>query len=199
MIIAHHLIWTAYGWWLPNDPRGSTSTVIRCDVLKELGELHYGRKRVQPVSSDIRAFFAQAQQKLSHPLLTFDSTAVQTIAAAFGEVIRASRYTCYACAIMDDHVHILIRRHRDHAPKMIAGLRKASRDLLCTRGLRAITHPVWGGSGWRAYQEDPQDIRRTIRYINDNPRKLRLPAQSWDFVTPYDGWPLHKGHSHWAR
>jgi len=25
MIIAHHLIWTAYGFWLPNDPRGSSS------------------------------------------------------------------------------------------------------------------------------------------------------------------------------
>ena len=23
IVIAHHLIWTAYGWWLPNDPRGS--------------------------------------------------------------------------------------------------------------------------------------------------------------------------------
>jgi hypothetical protein len=25
MIAGYHLIWTAYGWWLPNDPRGSTS------------------------------------------------------------------------------------------------------------------------------------------------------------------------------
>ena len=29
MVIGYHLIWTAYGWWLPNDPRGSTSHRIR--------------------------------------------------------------------------------------------------------------------------------------------------------------------------
>ena len=33
IVIAHHLIWTAYGWWLPNDPRGSNSQVIRSDVI----------------------------------------------------------------------------------------------------------------------------------------------------------------------
>jgi hypothetical protein len=24
---------------------------------------------------------------------------------------------------------------------------------------------------------------------------LGLPAQKWPFVNPYDGWPLHPGHS----
>ena len=48
IVIAHHLIWTLYGWWLPNDPRGSCSRVIRSDLLKQLGDLHYGRKRIQP-------------------------------------------------------------------------------------------------------------------------------------------------------
>ena len=56
MIIAHHLIWTCYGWWLPNDPRGSGSHSIRTDLLADLGDLHYGRKRVQPPGGDVRAF-----------------------------------------------------------------------------------------------------------------------------------------------
>ncbi len=42
---AHHLIWTAYGWWLPNDSRGSMSRFIASDPIAELGELHHGRKR----------------------------------------------------------------------------------------------------------------------------------------------------------
>ncbi len=48
MVIAYHLIWTAYGWWLPNDPRGSMSKCIASDTIAELGALHYGRKRVHP-------------------------------------------------------------------------------------------------------------------------------------------------------
>ena len=62
MVLAHHLIWVAYGWWLPNDLRGSMSKEIRNDVIGELGELHYGRKKVQPASSDIRAFYEQASR-----------------------------------------------------------------------------------------------------------------------------------------
>lgn len=48
IVIAHHLVWTAYGWWLPNDPRGSTSHWIASEVIAELGELHHGRKKIQP-------------------------------------------------------------------------------------------------------------------------------------------------------
>lgn len=48
VVIAYHLIWTAYGWWLPNDPRGSTSRRIAADPIAQLGQLHFGRKKVQP-------------------------------------------------------------------------------------------------------------------------------------------------------
>ncbi len=44
IVIAHHMMWTLYGWWLPNDPRGSTSRTIRNDLVAELGELHFGAK-----------------------------------------------------------------------------------------------------------------------------------------------------------
>ena len=41
-VIAYHLVWTGYGCWLPNDPRGSGPLTIRNDVLRDLGELHQG-------------------------------------------------------------------------------------------------------------------------------------------------------------
>ena len=44
IVITHHLIWTAYGWWLPNDPRGSGSKTVRNPSLAQLGNLHFGRK-----------------------------------------------------------------------------------------------------------------------------------------------------------
>ncbi|HEX9660013.1 MAG TPA: hypothetical protein VGA18_06905, partial [Rhodothermales bacterium] len=43
-IIAHHLIWTLYGHWLPNDLRGSGSDVVRDPKLQPLGDVHQGRK-----------------------------------------------------------------------------------------------------------------------------------------------------------
>src|SRR5438309_2326166 len=100
IVIAYHLIWTAYGWWLPNDPRGSGSNTIRNDILAELGDLHHGRKRVQPTAVEVRRFYENAAALLHHPLLRFDARAIRTVGAAFCEVIAEQRYTCYACAVM---------------------------------------------------------------------------------------------------
>ena len=130
MVIGYHLIWTAYGWWLPNDPRGSSSHEVRIEPIGDLGPLHYGRKAVQPPSRDLRQFYEGARDALKHPLRTFSPHETQIIAEAFAAVIREQNYTCYACAIMPDHVHALIRRHRDQAETMIARFQEASRNHL---------------------------------------------------------------------
>jgi REP element-mobilizing transposase RayT len=189
LIIAHHLIWTAYGWWLPNDPRGSMSTNIASAAIAELGELHYGRKKLQPAGWVLRDFYGKAEEAVQHPLLTSGRAEIPAVAESFAQCVRRSRYTCYACAILCDHVHMLLRKHRDDAATMIQEMQEASRLDLQRSGLRA-GHPVWGGSGWKVFLHTPDDIRRTIRYIEGNPPKMHLPAQRWSFVKEYDGWPL---------
>jgi len=143
IVIAHHLIWTAYGWWLPNDPRGSGSTAIRSDILTNLGDLHFGRKQVQPSGRDVREFYREAASLLKHPLLTFDSSQQQIIATAFARVIERERYTCWACAIMPDHVHIVIRKHKHQAEDIAENLMQVSRAYLIETGFRESTHPTW--------------------------------------------------------
>jgi REP element-mobilizing transposase RayT len=192
MVIGYHLVWTAYGWWLPNDPRGSMSRTINRDVLLELGELHFGRKRVQPASRVIREFYEKAKELLHYPPLQFAREEVEAIGVSFADTIRSERYTCYACAIMPDHIHVLIRKHRDLAEEMIAKLQLASCRAVRALGTRDKFHPVWGGCGWKVFLDSIEDISRTVNYIEENPTKARLPARSWEFVTPYDGWPFHK-------
>jgi REP element-mobilizing transposase RayT len=188
MIAAYHLIWTAYGWWLPNDPRGSGSRIVHRSFIADLGELHYGRKRLQPADWVIRDFYREANAVLKHDLLTFADPEIEVVANAFGEVIASKPYTCYACAVMPDHVHLLIRKHRDTAETMIAELQEASRTAIVAHGRRAKSHPVWGGPGWKVYLETADDIRRVIAYIEANPRKAKRPNQAWGWVRPYDGW-----------
>ena len=118
IVIAHHIMWTLYGWWLPNDPRGSTSRTIRNDLVAELGELHFGRKSIQPAGRDIRAFYAQAASVLKHPLLSFSPPEFWAVADAIGQAVGELKYTCYGCAIMPDHVHLLIRKYRDLAEEI---------------------------------------------------------------------------------
>ncbi len=193
MLIAHHLIWTCYGWWLPNDPRGSGSCIVRGDLIAELGDLHFGRKRVQPPGHEVRAFYDAAAGRLKHPLMTFEPADLTRVGTMFGDAIRACGYTCYAMAAMPYHVHLIVRKHRDRGEVMIERLQTLTRDAAVVAGLRPPAHPVWTRGGWKVFLESPDDIRRTIRYIEQNPVKGGLPVQVYGWVTPYDGWPLHKG------
>ena len=188
MVAGFHLIWTAYGWWLPNDPRGSSSHEIGVEKIAELGNLHHGRKPIQPPGREIKQFYVQARDVLKHPLLQLEDADIDLVAQTFGHVIKDRRYTCYACAIMPDHIHMLISKHRDHAEAMIANLQQASRDKLIHAGRRSPTHPVWGGPGWKVFLYTQEDFVREIGYIQQNPIKANRPEQTWEFVKPYDGW-----------
>ena len=188
MVAAYHLVWTAYGCWLPNDPRGSSSHVIFSDVLAELGELHHGRKKIQPSSRVIREFYEEAESLLRHELRVFTDPEIALLGIAFGEVVKSRRYTCYACAIMPDHVHLVIRKHRDQAEEMIEHFQAISRLAILDAHFRESTHPVWGGPGWKVFLDSRHEIERTVRYVERNPEKARRPPQTWNFVKLYDGW-----------
>lgn len=195
MVAAYHLIWTVYGWWLANDPRGSSSHEIRVVELESLGPLHYGRKPIQPSSKELREFYTKAQDLLRHQILCFTDEEIALVGEMIGKVIRENKYTCYACAVMPEHVHLLIRRHKDDAETMIAKCQQATRDALIEAGKRSVTHPVWGGPGWKVFLNNPPQIRGCIRYVEENPEKAGRPAQTWEFVTKYDGWmPFHPRH-----
>src|SRR5262249_22161787 len=182
--------------WLPNDPRGSGSKEVCTDVLAELGELHFGRKPVQPPGDEVRRFYQNAALLLKHPLLTFDEGDRTEIGVAFGQVIEEQRYTCYACVIIPDHVHVLIRKHKHQAEEMIEALKEASRTRLIETNHRSADHPTWlTRGGWKIFLDHPDEIRRTIPYIDRNPLPRGLPIQRWPFVTIYDGWPLQAGHN----
>jgi REP element-mobilizing transposase RayT len=192
MVIAYHLIWTAYGTWFPNDPRGSGSRSVYTPVLAELGELHFGRKRSQPARSKVREFYAEAEPRLDFPVIRFDGHQRDEIAAAFAETIHEKRYTCYACAIMPDHVHVVIRKHRHRGEDMIDRFQETSRSRLASEGIFPPAHPVWTKNGWKVFLASPSEVRQRIRYVENNPAKEGLPRQHWPFVVPYDDWPFHK-------
>lgn len=200
LVIAYHLVWTIYGVWLPNDPRGSGSQEVRREAMANLGEPHLGRKSVQPRSTEIRRFYQEATPRLQHAVQRLEGEAIASAARGLAESIKENRYTVYATAIMPDHVHLVVRKHRDSAESMLQNLKTQSRDYLVADGLCQPAHPCWAaGDGWKTYLDHPDAVRRTITYVERNPIKDGLPRQSWGFVVPYDGWPLHPGHSPYVK
>jgi REP element-mobilizing transposase RayT len=188
MVVGYHLNWTAYGWWLPNDPRGSSSHEIRVARIAELGSCSTDSKLFSPVRRNCGCSTTMPVWLSNTSCSPFSAEAVALIAEAFAATIEERNYTCYACAIMQDHVHVLIRRHRDQAEVMLAHLQAGSRERLIQSAARPANHPVWGGPGWKRFLNTRADIERVIAYIRNNPVVAVLPEQTWWFVKPYDGW-----------
>ena len=155
MVAAHHLVWTAYGWWLPNDPRGSSSRELLVPQLASLGELHRGRRIVQPSRRELLAFYDRAAGTLRHELLTFPPDEIAVVAEALGEAVRKFGYTCYAAAVMPDHVHLLIRKHRDRAEAMIENCQNFTQRPAAGRGLPGRRSPRLGRAGVAGVPGDP--------------------------------------------
>jgi len=126
-VIAYHLVWTNYGTWLGNDPRGSGSHEVYTPTLAEMGAAHFGRRKVQPSRKIVQEFYQEAELRLQFPVIRFGLEQFREVAHAFAATIRAHRYTCYACAIMADHVHLVIRKHKHTAETMIDHFQRESR------------------------------------------------------------------------
>ena len=115
LVIAYHLIWTAYGWWLPNDPRGSGSVELRKDELNSLGEILPGRQYPQPPRDEVREFHREAKPLLQHERIWFNEAVREIIANAFAEAATRHGYTVWAWAVCSNHSHGVLRTHRDPA------------------------------------------------------------------------------------
>ena len=188
-VIAYHLVWTAYGTWLPNDPRGSGSHVVASPALAELGPLHYGRRTKQPSRQTVRVFYRRAEPRLTFPVVRFNEEQIAVVGESLAEVINAESYTCYACAILPDHVHIVIRKHKHKAEEMINRLQVGTR--LRINFSLPENHPVWTLGGWKSFLCSPDAIRSAVSCVERNPLKSGLTAKFWPFVKPYDNWPNH--------
>jgi REP element-mobilizing transposase RayT len=191
-VIAHHLVWTAYGTWLPNDPRGSMSRKIYTPELAELATPHFGRRKIQPSRRVVREFYEQATSRLLYSVICFDDVEIQEIGHAFAAVVKKHSYTCYACAVMPDHVHIVIRKHRHSAEEIIEHFQRASRVTECFIEQYPSSHPIWTKGGWDRFLDSATAVRGRIQYVENNPVREGMPRQAWPFVKEYDGWPHHK-------
>jgi len=92
-----------------------------------------------------------------------------------------------------------VRRHRDTPIDFWQHLADAAKaalieqfgdsDKQATIGGIALDHPVWSRRPYKVFLHSPADVRRVVRYIENNPCKEGLARQSFGFVTEYDGWP----------
>lgn len=189
IVIGHHFVLHGYGHWVANDPRGSGSRELRKEKLADLGPVHFGRKQVQPSREELREFTREAGPRLDFAPIWFDDAKRQALGEAIGEVVKNIGYTVWACAVLKNHAHLCVRRHRDDATRIWNAFADETRNKLCLFADVPDDHPVWSTRPYKVFLYTPEDVRRVIKYTEENPDKEGIPLQVWDFVTPYDGWP----------
>ncbi len=130
---------------------------------------------------------------LRKPAMRFNDTQIAAIAAGFAAAVAISRYCLHACAIMPDHVHVVLGHPPDVASKIIAHLKSFGTRELNRRGLNPYA-ALPGRDGQRVWADrfrhvflTAADVPRCVQYVRDNPVKAGLPEQNWDFVQPWHG------------
>src|SRR5690242_5405639 len=111
-IIAHHIIFTTYGFWLPNDPRGSWSDYIREWEIFQHGVATKTTER-RSLASDPhdRAKRFEAKQSLRYDPVRFTGLQARAVIRGFSRAVEESKYEVFACTVMRNHVHCVVGKH----------------------------------------------------------------------------------------
>jgi len=200
MIHGYHVILAAYGFWMPNDPRGSWS-----DFVGKWELLRFGRttkptdRRELAVLSDADvARREEARRALKYPAVQFTGVQARAIGTGFADACNHSHYTIWACSILPEHTHLVIARHTYKVEQIINRLKGASTRQLCDEGLHPMARFVAEGERpprmraehqWIVYLDSEEAIEDAIHYVEHNPILEGKKQQTWSFVTRFAGLP----------
>ena len=192
MILAAHIVFTAYGFWLPNDPRGSWSDFVRRWELLRYGPATKTTER-RSLAHDAhdRERRHAAKKALKYEPVRFTGIQARAIGRGFARAIEESLYAVLACAILPDHVHGVVECHERTFERIIGHLKTLATQQLLAENLHPFASfrdsddkvpPVWVEHGWKVFLNSDEEVARAIQYVNGNPMKEGLKEQSWTFV-----------------
>jgi hypothetical protein len=187
MILAFHSIFSTYGFWLPNDPRGSWSDYVASWELFRYGPAtKTDTRRSVAAAPHNRTLRKEAKQALKHPPVEFTGIQARAVAHGMGRAIDESGYLVFACAILPDQVHVVIGANPRCIRRIIGHLNGRATHALIEEGLwNDRDRPVWAEGGWNVYIDSVEYVHAAIQYVNANPEKEGKKRQHWSFVKPY--------------
>jgi REP element-mobilizing transposase RayT len=194
MVIAYHLILSCYGFWLPNDPRGSWSDFVRRYELYAFGPATKVNTRQSLAARDHDAEQRRAAKSaLKYKPVRFTGKQARSVAQGFAFRATRSNYAVHACAVMPDHAHLVIARHPQRIETISNQLKGAATRQLVkdrlhpfvgVRDAKGQTPSPWAHGQWKVFIDSETQLDNAIRYVAQNPTKAGLKPQHWKFVKP---------------
>ncbi len=197
-VIAYHIILTFYGFWLPNDQRGSGTDTVWSEDLRPFGNgtrsLADGERSVSKRPFDREAARA-AKRALQYPAVRLAGKQALVVAKAVGELAGRDALLLHAFSIMPDHLHFVALRHaRRTANQMMTRTKSAATRALVEQAMHPLARfakpgklppKLFARGGQHRFLFEPRQVRDRIVYVEQNPVKAGLPPQRWSFVKPY--------------
>jgi REP element-mobilizing transposase RayT len=196
MVLASHCILTYYGFWLPNEQRGSWSDFVRSWELL----LSYGKATKTDDRHSVahrkydRAHRQEATQSLKYDPVEFTGIQARAVARGFARAVEESGYQIPACSILPRHSHLVILRHERPVEQIIGHLKARAAQQLRSEGLHPFEEfrdacdripSAWTHRAWKVFLDSNADIVRSIDYVVNNPLKENKSMQAWPFVVPW--------------
>jgi len=186
---AAHLILSCYGFWLPNDPRGSWSEFVRKWELVKFGkatkvETHASVAGVKHGASARAA----AKELLAYPPVQLTGRQALAVGHGFDRARQEGNYVVLACAILPGHSHLVIGATERAMSRVAGHFKGRATQAMVAEGLWTVDGPpLWGRGCWKVYLDSEDDVRRAIEYVEGNPEKEGKRRQAWSFVVAFEG------------
>ena len=176
MIHGYHLILPAYGFWLPNDPRGSWSDFVGRWELTHFGRTTrtLDRRELSELTPEELRQRDEARKGLKYPGVQFTGLQAASIGAGFADTASRGRFAILACAILPEHTHLVVARHR-YSIEQTANLLKGNATRFLLKDNR---HPqaefaktgerpprMWAERQWKVYLDSEEAIDNAIAYV----------------------------------
>ena len=192
MVVGYHVIFGAYGFWLPNDPRGSWSDFVGSWELVRFGKATKinSRRSVSGKEHDF-ALRQAAKTALKYPPVHFNGRQARSIGIGFDLVSAEQGIHFLACSILPEHIHLVVARHCLKIEQIVNLLKGGATRQLMVDGIHPLSSFVFPSQRppktfargqWKVFLNSPIDVGRAVHYVKQNPIKEGLPSQRWTFV-----------------
>jgi len=193
-----------YGFWLPNDPRGSWSDFVQSWELRRFG---YAKKQIERNDIDpkeLAVWKRNAQSALKYPPVSLTGIQALEVGRGFSVFAKVNQLAIWALSILPEHVHLVLGRHRykiEFACNLLKGSASTQLDMAGCHPMSRFRNSddklpsklpsMWNSKQWIQYLDSEDAVDNAINDVEQNPLKEGKKKQNWSCVTPFEG--LGKG------
>ena len=196
MVLAYHIVLGLYGFWLPNDPRGSYSDFVGAwDLFRSGGKATRDRDTREGLSTEEARSPERSALKrsLKFPAVRLSGQQALAVAQGFARGASDMELRFAACAIMPDHIHMVLTRQEMAIERVLIRLKSEATRSLVQQGIHPLAKfadqegrppKCFSRGAWTSYLNAESDVRSAIHYVEQNPIREGLKPQRWSFVKP---------------